>query len=138
MIDFEHKLLSDARGSLVAIESERDVPFEIKRIFYIFGVNADISRGHHAHYKCKQYLIAINGSCEVTLDDGNSKSTYSLHSPQIGLFQDSLVWGSMHNFSQDCVLLVLADHHYDETDYIHDYGKFMNEAKLARVERLKL
>jgi hypothetical protein len=121
----EHRILGDHRGQLVAIESQLDVPFEVKRVFYIFGTQPGVPRGQHSHHKTRQYLIAINGSCKVTLDDGKQKITYDLNQPNIGLLQDALVWGSMHDFTPDCVLLVLASEHYDEADYIRDYGDFL-------------
>lgn len=138
MINFEHNLFGDNRGKLVAIEGAKDIPFDIKRVFYIFDVEAKTVRGQHAHYKCKQYLIALSGYCKVTLDDGNSNVTFDLDSPNVGLFQDSMVWGTMHDFSKDCRLLVLADKHYDEGDYIYDYKIFLNEAKSSRLTKVQL
>jgi len=126
----EHKILGDERGQLIAIESGIHIPFEIKRVFYIYGTQPNVPRGQHSHHKTKQYLIAVNGSCRVTLDNGRSKETYELNQPNIGLFQDSLVWGMMHDFSVDCVLLVLADQHYNEADYIRSYDEFKQALKL--------
>ena len=123
-----HKVLGDHRGQLVVIEGKNDVPFDIKRVFYIYGTQKDVPRGNHSHYKTKQYLIAVNGSCKVTLDNGKTKQTFSLDEPNKGLFQDVLIWGTMHDFSQDCVLLVLASEYYDEADYIRDYQKFLKAA----------
>ena len=123
-----HKVLGDHRGQLVVIEGKDSVPFDIKRVFYIYGTQKDVPRGNHSHYKTKQYLIAVNGSCKVTLDNGKTKQTFSLDEPNKGLFQDVLIWGAMHDFSQDCVLLVLASECYDEADYIHDYQKFLKAA----------
>jgi len=120
-----HKVLGDHRGQLVVIEGKDGVPFDIKRVFYIYGTQKDVPRGNHSHYKTKQYLIAVNGSCKVTLDNGKTKQTFSLDEPNKGLFQDVLIWGTMHDFSQDCVLLVLASEHYDKADYIRDYQKFL-------------
>lgn len=121
----EHKVLGDHRGKLVALESDIDIPFEVKRVFYIYGTQPEVPRGQHSHHAIKQYLIAVNGSCKVTLDDGKEKTTYDLNKPNIGLFQDALIWGSMHDFSEDCVLLVLASGHYDDADYIRDYDEFL-------------
>lgn len=121
-----HKVLGDERGQLVAIESGINIPFEIKRVFYIYGTQPNVPRGQHSHHKTKQYLISVNGSCQVTLDDGKEKATYLLDKPYIGLFQDAMVWGTMHDFSPDCVLLVLANAHYDEADYIRSYEEFKN------------
>ena len=123
-----HKVLGDHRGQLVAIEGGGNVPFDIKRVFYIYGTQKKASRGDHSHYNTKQYLIAVNGSCKVTLDNGKTKQTFDLDEPNKGLFQDVLIWGAMHDFSQDCVLLVLASECYDEADYIHDYQKFLKAA----------
>lgn len=120
-----HKVLGDHRGKLVALESGADIPFEVKRVFYIYGTQAGIPRGQHSHHAIKQYLIAVKGSCKVTLDDGKNKKIYELNQPHIGLFQDALIWGEMHDFSDDCVLLVLASEHYDETDYIRNYDEFL-------------
>lgn len=116
--------MGDERGKLVAIESGIHIPFEIRRVFYIYGTQPNVPRGQHSHQKTKQYLIAVNGSCKVTLDNGQSKETHELNRPDIGLFQDAMVWGTMHDFSADCVLLVLADQHYNEADYIFNYEEF--------------
>lgn len=120
----EHRVLGDERGQLIAIESGTHIPFEIKRVFYIYGTQPNVPRGQHSHHKTKQYLIAVNGSCKVTLDNGKSRETYVLNRPYIGLFQDAMVWGTMHDFSSDCVLLVLADQHYNDSDYIRSYDEF--------------
>lgn len=120
----EHRILGDERGQLIAIESGLHIPFEIKRVFYIYGTQPNVPRGQHSHHKTKQYLIAVNGSCKVTLENGQSKETYDLNQPNIGLFQDAMVWGTMHDFSANCVLLVLADQHYNEADYIRSYEDF--------------
>lgn len=120
-----HPVRGDERGQLVAIESNIDVPFEIKRIFYIYGTTQGVPRGNHAHYKTKQYLISVSGSCKVTLDNGLEKVTYELNSQSKGLLQNEYVWGVMHDFSNDCVLLVLASEHYEDADYIRDYDCFL-------------
>jgi len=125
----EHRVLGDHRGQLIAIEGGRDIPFEIKRIFYIYGAQPNTLRGQHAHHKTRQYLIAVSGSCNVTLDDGKQRITYSLHQPDIGLLQEPLVWGTMHDFSHDCVLVVLASEHYEENDYIRNYAHFQEMFK---------
>ena len=121
----EHRILGDHRGQLVAIEGQQDIPFAIERVFYIYGAQPDVPRGQHSHYRTQQYLIAVNGSCKVTLDDGKQQATYNLNQPNIGLLQDALVWGTMHDFTSDCVLMVLASEHYDDADYIRDYDDFL-------------
>lgn len=125
----EFNILGDHRGQLIALEENRQVPFDIKRVFYIYGTQEGISRGNHSHYKTKQFLIAVNGSCKVTLDNGVVKETFDLDKPNVGLFQDAMIWGTMHDFSSDCVLMVLADDYYDQSDYITDYDKFLREIK---------
>lgn len=125
----EFKVLGDHRGQLVALEANRQIPFDVKRVFYIYGTQKGIPRGNHSHYKTKQFLVAVNGSCKVTLDNGKEKETFDLNKPNLGLFQDALIWGSMHDFSSDCVLMVLADEYYDVNDYITDYNKFLKEVK---------
>lgn len=127
---FNHKEKIDERGKLVVLESCFDVPFNFKRVFYIYGVQKKVSRGQHAHYKTKQYLIAINGSCRIRLNDGINETSYKLCKPNVGIFQDALVWGTMYDFSPDCVLLVLASDHYDESDYISSFTKFMETVKV--------
>lgn len=119
-----HKVMGDDRGSLVAIESLSDIPFEIKRVFYIYGTRSNVSRGQHAHFKTKQYLIAVHGSCKITLDNGVRIVTHELNQPHIGLYQDAMEWGTMYDFSRDCVLLVLADDVYNDSDYIRSYDEF--------------
>ena len=125
----EFNVLGDHRGQLIALEENREVPFDIKRVFYIYGTQEGVSRGEHSHYKTKQFLVAVNGSCKVTLDGGTKKETFDLNKPNIGLFQNALIWGSMHDFSSDCVLMVLANNYYDENDYIHNYDDFLELVK---------
>jgi dTDP-4-dehydrorhamnose 3,5-epimerase-like enzyme len=118
-------VLGDDRGKLIALEASKQIPFEIKRVFYIFDTQEGVIRGQHSHYKTKQFLVAVNGSCKVTLDDGIRKKTFELSGPSKGLFQDALVWGTMHDFSSDCVLMVLANSEYDDEDYIRAYDRYL-------------
>lgn len=118
-------VMGDERGQLIALEENKEIPFDMKRVFYIFGTNSDLPRGQHSHYKTKQFLIAVNGSCKVTLDNGKEKETFDLNSRDIGLFQDALIWGTMHDFSEDCVLMVLSNDVYDAKDYITNYNEFL-------------
>ena len=127
IINFQ--VMGDERGSLIALEENHNVPFDVKRVFYIYGTQAGVPRGQHSHYKTKQLLIAINGGCKVTLDNGTTKETYTLNKLNVGLFQDALIWGEMHDFSQDCVLMVLADTYYDNSDYIREYDTFLEALK---------
>lgn len=119
----------DARGSLVAIENHRVIPFEIKRVYYIFDTLQGVSRGYHAHHNLKQLMVCISGRCRVTLDNGQHRADAILDDPCRGLLIEDLVWREMHDFSSDCVLLVLASEPYNETDYIRDYKKFLTAAK---------
>lgn len=125
----EFKVLGDHRGQLIALEANRQIPFDIKRVFYIYGTELGVPRGNHSHYKTKQFLVAVNGGCKVTLDNGKTKETFELNKPNIGLFQDALIWGTMHDFSSDCVLVVMANDYYVDSDYIRDYDKFLEVAK---------
>ena len=127
-IDFP--ALGDERGSLVALEAEKTVPFPIKRVYYIFGTNAGVSRGFHAHKRLQQVALCITGKCRMILDDGQQRNEVWLDSPNKGLIIGDLVWREMHDFSEDCVLLVLASEHYDEADYIRDYDEFKNQVTL--------
>lgn len=115
----------DERGGLVAIESNQSIPFEVKRLYYIFNTAKDKSRGFHAHIDLKQVAICLRGSCRFILDDGNCKEDVVLNSPRQGLIIEGFIWREMHDFSEDCILLVLASEHFDESDYIRDYQKFL-------------
>ena len=118
------KILGDERGSLVALESNISVPFEIKRVYYIYGTQNNVSRGFHAHKELRQLAVCVSGSCRLLLDDGKSKKNIILNNPSEGLLIGNLIWREMHDFSSDCVLMVLANEYYDELDYIRDYEKF--------------
>ena len=117
----------DQRGGLVAIESNQSIPFEIKRLYYIFNTTNQ-SRGFHAHIDLKQVAVCVKGSCRFILDNGHVREEVILSSPTQGLYIEALTWREMHDFSEDCVLLVLASEHYDENDYIRDYQDFLKEA----------
>jgi dTDP-4-dehydrorhamnose 3,5-epimerase-like enzyme len=127
---YDFKVIGDSRGSLIAIEGEKTIPFDIKRIYYIFDTKSDVTRGKHAHRNLKQILICINGSCEIRLDDGIHSKLLTLNHLTKGLYIDSMIWREMLNFSPDCVLMVLADHYYDEEDYIRNYEEFLEALKL--------
>ena len=122
MIPFE--LHGDDRGSLIALENQRNLPFDIKRVYYIYGTKPDVARGFHAHKKLKQLLIAVSGSVEIYCEMNGQKTVYPLDSQDKGLLIEGMVWHTMENFSPDCVLLVLADDYYNEADYIRDYAIF--------------
>ncbi|MBV1931533.1 MAG: FdtA/QdtA family cupin domain-containing protein [Porticoccaceae bacterium] len=112
-------------GYLVALEEMSDlVPFEIKRVYYIFSVQETLRRGFHAHKSLKQLLICLSGQCDLLLDNGMSKATIHIDSPEKGILIEQPLWREMFNFSSDCVLLVVASDHYDENDYVRDYAEF--------------
>ncbi|MDJ0625423.1 MAG: FdtA/QdtA family cupin domain-containing protein [Candidatus Caenarcaniphilales bacterium] len=122
LIDFTVK--GDQRGSLVAIENFKDIPFEIKRVYYVFGTKLNLKRGKHAHSKLQQVLICVSGTCKIELDDGKEKIITNLNKPSLGLYIGSLIWREIFDFSPECVLLVLASDIYDEDEYIRDYSRF--------------
>jgi dTDP-4-dehydrorhamnose 3,5-epimerase-like enzyme len=127
IIDF--KKLGDERGSLISLEANYNAPFPIKRVYYIFDTKEDVRRGFHAHINLKQIAICVRGSCKFLLDDGKEKQNILLDSPNHGLLIEGLIWREMYEFSSDCVLIVLASEHYDESDYIRDYDEFLKLAQ---------
>lgn len=123
LIDFLS--LGDERGDLVSLEGNKEIPFDIKRVYYLFGTEPCVSRGFHAHKDLQQVAICVKGSCTFILDDGNIREEVVLDSPFKGLYIDSMKWREMYDFSKDCVLIVLASSFYDEADYIRDYEDFL-------------
>ena len=119
--------LGDERGGLVAVEANQHIPFDIKRIYYIFATSKDKPRGFHAHKDLKQLAICLHGQCRFVLDNGKHKEEVILNSPTQGLIIENMTWREMHDFSEDCVLLVLASEYYDESDYIRTYDDFLNK-----------
>ena len=126
-IDFSP--LGDERGSLVALEAGSTVPFPIKRVYYIFGTKEGVSRGFHAHRQLQQVAVCVTGKCRMVLDNGKKREEAWLDSPTKGVLIQDMVWREMHDFSPDCVLLVLASEHYDECDYIRNYQDFLDVLK---------
>jgi dTDP-4-dehydrorhamnose 3,5-epimerase-like enzyme len=122
-IDFD--IRGDERGSLIAFEENVNVPFDVKRVFYIFDTKGSVSRGLHANRRTKHLLININGSCRVKVDNGKEKVDILINRPDQGLFINNMVWKEMHEFSYNCILMVLASEYYDETEYIRDYNEYM-------------
>ena len=116
----------DENGSLIALEEDKNIPFKIKRVYYIFDTKEGVRRGFHAHKSLEQVLICVNGSCDILLDDGKEKSIMKLENRNEGIHLKKLIWHEMFNFSADCVLMVLASDLYCEEDYIRDYQKFLN------------
>ena len=124
VIKYAFQQHGDERGMLVALEEYKDIPFEVKRVYYMYDTGADVHRGFHAHKCLKQILVCICGSCKVLLDNGEEKKVISLEKPYEGLYISSDMWREMYDFSPDAVLLVLASDYYNEQDYIRDYDEF--------------
>ncbi len=121
------KIKGDYNGKLVALEKGGDFPFDIKRFYYIWDTKKDIVRGKHSHYALEQVIICISGSCDFILDDGKKREIVHLDNPAQGLHIKHNIWREFTNFSNDCKIIVLASEHYDESDYIRDYNKFLAE-----------
>lgn len=122
----------DDRGGLVAIEACKTVPFEIKRVYYISKTKEGVSRGYHAHLNLKQVAVCLTGSCRFVLNDGFYEEDVILDSSTKGILIEGLIWREIHDFSPDCVLMVLASDHFDESDYIRDYQAFIDKARLQK------
>ena len=128
MLDFPQR--GDDRGHLVIVEGQKDVPFEIKRVFYIYGSDSDVVRGQHANKKTEFVLINVAGTSKVKVKDGEgNEAIYCLNRPHTGIYLPTMVWKDMYDFSEDSVLLVLASEHYDPEEYIRDYEIFEQEIK---------
>ena len=114
-----------ANGNLTAVNNGVELPFNIERTFYIYDVPGGAERGGHSHYTCHEFIIAISGSFDVTVDDGKEKHTYTLNRPFQGLLVVPGIWRTLQNFSSGSVCLALASHHFDEEDYVRDYNEFL-------------
>lgn len=119
------KTFTDNRGSLTIVEEGIEVPFKIQRVYWIHGVPGGEERGKHSNKVSWEYVVAVSGSVEITLEDANGKETYLLNSKDKGLVIPPDTWDEIRNFSPDAVLLVLASHSYDESTYIHSYEEFL-------------
>lgn len=114
-----------ANGNLTAVNNGIDLPFDIQRTFFIYDVPGGAERGGHSHYTCHEFIIAISGSFDVTIDDGTEKRTHTLNRPYQGLLVVPGIWRTLQNFSSGSVCLAIASHHYDEDDYVRDYQQFL-------------
>ncbi len=122
--------LGDERGNLVVVEgSGVDIPFSIKRVFYIYGSDAEVIRGRHANRKTEFVLINVSGKSKVKVDNGYEQRIIDLDRPRMGLYLSAMVWKDMFEFSSDSVLLVLASEHYDAEEYIRNYDDFLREIR---------
>lgn len=120
------KEIRDSRGALVSLEAGKNIPFEIKRVYYLYDLNTE-PRGFHAHKELQQVLVCVAGSCRVMLDNGRSKQDFYLSKPSEGLLVDRMIWREMRDFAEGCVLMVLASGYYDERDYLRNYTDFLEE-----------
>jgi len=118
--------IGDRNGHITAINNEIDLPFAIKRVFYLYDVPGGESRGAHAHKECHQFLVAASGSFEVLLDDARTKRQVLLNRPDLGLYIPPGIWASEINFSAGSICLVLASHEYNEEDYLRNYTQYLN------------
>ena len=124
MLEFSQK--GDERGHLVIVEGMEDIPFDIKRIFYIYGSDKDVIRGQHANRESEFVLINVAGTSKVKVKDGKgNEAIYYLNRPHTGIYLPKMVWKDMYDFSKDSVLLCLASTHYDSTEYIRNYDEFV-------------
>lgn len=123
------KIHGDLRGKLVSLEGNKNIPFDIKRIYYIFDTLPDQDRGMHAHKNMEQIIIAIDGACQFILDDGKTREKLWLNRPDVGLYIGKNMWRETRHFSYGCKLMVLASDYYDEKEYIRNYNEFLKEIK---------
>lgn len=126
-IDFQEH--GDWRGQLVALEENKNIPFSIKRVYFMYDTKEGVVRGKHAHRTLKQVLFCVSGACTIGLDNGREKTEVRLDHPARGLFIGAGIWREMFDFTPDAVLMVLASEYYDESDYIRDYGAFLESVK---------
>lgn len=125
MLEFPQQ--GDERGKLVIVEGMADIPFEIKRIFYIYGSNSDVVRGQHANRKSEFLLINVAGTSKIRVKDGKgNEAVFSLNRPHTGIYLPRMIWKDMYDFSEDSVLLCLSSEHYDAEEYIRNYDEFVN------------
>ncbi len=126
--------LGDERGKLVVIEGNESIPFEIKRVFYIYGSDATVVRGQHANRQSEFVLINVAGTSKVRITDGKEEIIVELNKPMMGVYIPKMVWKDMYDFSEDSVLLVLASTHYDGSEYIRDYEEYLAEERSNKYE----
>ena len=124
----------DDRGQLIAIEAMKDIPFEVRRIYYIYDTSAGVRRGFHAHRDLQQILVCVSDSCMIHLDNGHETAEVLLDKPSEGLYISNDMWREMYDFTPGAVLLVLASNHYDESDYIRNYNDFIEMVRQKEEE----
>ncbi len=131
---YEFEEHGDDRGILIALEEYKNVPFNIRRCYYMYNTQPGVRRGFHAHKSLEQILVCVSGSCKILLDDGQSKETVLLDRPNKGLYIAHNIWREMFDFSDNAVLMVLASKLYDESDYIRSYDEFLQYVQTQRTE----
>lgn len=129
---FKFKVFGDKRGKLISIENMKNIPFEIKRVYYIFDTLPNEERGKHAHKNLEQIIIAIDGACTFVLDNGKERKEILLNRPDQGLYIGKNIWREMRNFSYGCKLMILASEYYDENEYIRSYKEFLESCKESK------
>ena len=123
--EINFRVNGDERGSLIAVESQKSIPFEIKRVYYIFDTKSFVTRGKHAHKDLEQVMIAVSGGCKLKLTDGKKEQEFLLNKRDLGIYIGRMIWREMSEFSSDCVLLVLASNYYSEDEYTRNYDEFI-------------
>lgn len=119
--------ISDPRGNLTFVEGGNHIPFDIKRVYYLYDVPGGAERGAHGHKELQQFIIAMSGSFDVVLDDGMEKKSFHMNRSYYGLYVSPMMWRDITNISSGAVCMVLASHHYDATDYYRDYHNFVKD-----------
>ena len=127
-IDFQ--IHGDERGQLIALEENINIPFPIKRVYFMYDTKLGVHRGMHAHKSLQQVLFCVSGSCMIRLDDGKERKEVKLDKPEKGLFIGPGIWREMFDFQMGTVLMVVASEYYNESDYIRDYQDFLNDSSL--------
>ncbi len=125
IVKYQFQQHGDSRGELVSLEEKNDIPFKIKRVYYMYKTAEGVRRGFHAHKSLKQIMICVHGSCKIMLDNGSEKKIIYMETPYEGLYVPNNYWREMYDFSEDAVLMVLASEVYNEEDYIRDYEEFL-------------
>lgn len=123
----EFQKCDDNRGKMSVIEGSKNIPFDIKRIFYTYDISDDVKRAEHANRKSEFIFICLSGSALVTVDYGNEKEQFVLNNPSIGLYIPKMLWKDISNYSKDCVMLILSNEYYDSSEYIKDYNEYLKE-----------
>jgi dTDP-4-dehydrorhamnose 3,5-epimerase-like enzyme len=124
--------IADPRGNLTFVEAGRHIPFDIRRVYYLYDVPGGAERGGHAHKALHQFVIAMSGSFDIHIDDGRARKTIHMNRSYYGLYICPMTWRELDNFSSGAVCMVLASEFYDESDYYRDYKEFLRDARIVR------